>query len=129
MSWYTGTLRATASMDAPVLGVACGSLGALSAVSAEELAEALERVRAGDWIARSLPALAIREILLRTSPLRRGRWLNFIVACIVLAATMICTIVLGRRRGSGPETSTATTMSQCMLSALPPASIAFTSPA
>jgi NAD+ kinase len=53
-------LRETAGVEAAVLGVACGSLGALSTVSADELAEALERVRAGDWIARSLPALAIR---------------------------------------------------------------------
>jgi len=52
-------LRAAADVDAPVLGVACGSLGALSAVSADELADALERMRAGDWTARSLPALAI----------------------------------------------------------------------
>jgi NAD+ kinase len=53
-------LRAAAATDAPVLGVACGSLGALSAVVADELGRALERVRAGDWTARSLPALAIR---------------------------------------------------------------------
>jgi NAD+ kinase len=52
-------LRAAASRDAPVLGVACGSLGALSAVTAEELADALDRFRAGDWARRSLPALAI----------------------------------------------------------------------
>ena len=52
-------LRAAAPGDAPVLGVACGSLGALSAVAAEQLADALERVWAGDWTARSLPALAI----------------------------------------------------------------------
>jgi NAD+ kinase len=53
-------LRAAAASDAPVLGVACGSLGALSAVSAEELLEALDRFGAGDWTVRSLPALAVR---------------------------------------------------------------------
>jgi NAD+ kinase len=53
-------LRAATATNAPVLGVACGSLGALSAVVAGELADALERVRAGDWTARPLPALAIR---------------------------------------------------------------------
>jgi NAD+ kinase len=53
-------LRATAASDAPVLGVACGSLGALSAVSGEELVEALDRFGAGDWTVRSLPALAVR---------------------------------------------------------------------
>src|ERR687898_2511177 len=51
-------LRAAAS-DAPVLGVACGSLGALSAVSGDELLEALARFGAGDWTLRSLPALAV----------------------------------------------------------------------
>jgi NAD+ kinase len=53
-------LRAAAPHDAPVLGVACGSLGALTAVHADALDEALERVRDGDWTARRLPALAIR---------------------------------------------------------------------
>jgi NAD+ kinase len=52
-------LRAAADTSTPVLGVACGSLGALSAVSAEELDAALDRFRSGDWIVRSLPRLAI----------------------------------------------------------------------
>lgn len=52
-------LRAAAARESPVLGVACGSLGALSAVAAAELDGALERVRTGDWTPRSLPALAI----------------------------------------------------------------------
>jgi NAD+ kinase len=52
-------LRAAAAAQAPVLGVACGSLGALSAVTADRFVEALGRVWAGDWTARSLPALAI----------------------------------------------------------------------
>ena len=54
-------LRAAAPRDAPVLGIACGSLGALSAVKAEEVAGALDRVWAGDWTSRSLPALAIDD--------------------------------------------------------------------
>jgi NAD+ kinase len=52
-------LRAAASGGAPVLGVACGSLGALAAVRADGLEEALECFRAGDWEPRRLPALAI----------------------------------------------------------------------
>ena len=52
-------LRAAAAASTPVLGVACGSLGALSAVAADEIAGALDRVWAGDWTPRSLPALAI----------------------------------------------------------------------
>jgi NAD+ kinase len=53
-------LRASAPANAPVLGVACGSLGALTAVPGDRLDEALERVRAGDWIARRLPALVVQ---------------------------------------------------------------------
>jgi len=53
-------LRAAAPENAPVLGVACGSLGALTAVHADRLEHALERVRGGDWTARRLPALAIQ---------------------------------------------------------------------
>jgi NAD+ kinase len=52
-------LRAAAPRDAPVLGIACGSLGALSAVTGDGLADALDRVWAGDWTPRSLPALAV----------------------------------------------------------------------
>src|SRR4051795_8402236 len=52
-------LRAATPADAPVLGVACGSLGALTAVDAEGVEQALERVHSGDWTARRLPALAI----------------------------------------------------------------------
>jgi NAD+ kinase len=54
-------LRAAAPRDAPVLGIACGSLGALSAVKAEDVAGALDRVWAGDWTPRSLPALAVDD--------------------------------------------------------------------
>ena len=32
-----------------------------------------------------VPAIVAREVLLRTSPLRRGRWLFFLVACTCLA--------------------------------------------
>jgi NAD+ kinase len=54
-------LRAAAPRDAPVLGIACGSLGALSAVKADGLAGALDRVWAGDWTPRSLAALAVDD--------------------------------------------------------------------
>jgi NAD+ kinase len=54
-------LRAAASTGTPVLGVACGSLGAMSAVTAEELDPALDRFRAGDWTVRALPALAVES--------------------------------------------------------------------
>jgi NAD+ kinase len=50
-------LRAAASTATPVLGVACGSLGALSAVTAPDLEGALERFAAGSWSRRQLRAL------------------------------------------------------------------------
>jgi NAD+ kinase len=50
-------LRTGAAAGTPVMGVACGSLGALTAVTAGGLAGALDRLRAGDWRPRSLPAV------------------------------------------------------------------------
>ena len=52
-------LRASAAADVPVLGAACGSLGALTEVSDDALDQALDRVYSGDWTPRRLPALAI----------------------------------------------------------------------
>ena len=52
-------LRAAAPSGAPVMGIACGSLGALTTVHADDLDGALERFRGGSWSARRLPALAI----------------------------------------------------------------------
>jgi NAD+ kinase len=54
-------LRTGATFGKPVLGVACGSLGALTAIAAEELPDALDRVAAGDWKARRLPALRVES--------------------------------------------------------------------
>jgi NAD+ kinase len=54
-------LRAAADTQTPVLGVACGSLGAMSAVTAGELDAALHRFRAGDWTVRTLPALSVES--------------------------------------------------------------------
>jgi NAD+ kinase len=53
------SLRASAPLDAPVLGVACGSLGALAAVTADKVPEALRRVWEGAWTPRRLPALSV----------------------------------------------------------------------
>jgi NAD+ kinase len=50
-------LRSAAEHATPVLGVACGSLGALSAVTAPEVREALDRFEAGSWWKREVPAL------------------------------------------------------------------------
>jgi NAD+ kinase len=54
-------LRAAAPTDTPVLGVACGSLGAMSAVTGDDLDPALDRFREGEWTLRSLPALFVRS--------------------------------------------------------------------
>jgi NAD+ kinase len=52
-------LRAAADSAAPVLGVACGSLGALSAVTAGELHGALDRFEQGEWSSRKLDAISV----------------------------------------------------------------------
>jgi NAD+ kinase len=54
-------LRTGAAVDKPVLGVACGSLGALTAVSSDRIGEALDRVTSGDWVSRRLPALTVES--------------------------------------------------------------------
>jgi NAD+ kinase len=52
-------LHAAADARRPVLGVACGSLGALTAVTAERLDAALERLATGFFPTRSLPGLMV----------------------------------------------------------------------
>lgn len=50
-------LRAAAPQGLPVMGVACGSLGALTTVTADDLVDALDHVSRGDFERRPLPAL------------------------------------------------------------------------
>jgi NAD+ kinase len=50
-------LRAAAPLGRPVLGIACGSLGALTAVTADQLEHALDRIARGEYEQRRLPAL------------------------------------------------------------------------
>jgi NAD+ kinase len=52
-------LQAAGETQTPVLGVACGSLGALTTVTENELRTGLDRFAAGEWLARNLPALAL----------------------------------------------------------------------
>jgi NAD+ kinase len=52
-------LRAAAHAGLPVLGVACGSLGALSTVAGDEVEMALDCFEAGDWTPHRIPALEI----------------------------------------------------------------------
>jgi NAD+ kinase len=53
-------LHASARTRTPVLGVAYGSLGALTTVPTSELSAGLDRFAAGDWRSRELPALILR---------------------------------------------------------------------
>jgi NAD+ kinase len=50
-------LRAAAPLGRPVLGIACGSLGALTAVTADRIEHALDRISRGEYEQRGLPAL------------------------------------------------------------------------
>jgi NAD+ kinase len=53
------SIRAAVAVKLPVLGLSCGSLGVLTAVTAEALPEALDRFAAGDWTPRVVPALTV----------------------------------------------------------------------
>jgi NAD+ kinase len=50
-------MHEAAAAGRPVLGVACGSLGALTSVGAPGIGTALDRWASGDWTPRALPAL------------------------------------------------------------------------
>lgn len=52
-------LRTGAVAGRPVLGIACGSLGALANVSVADLTRALDRFSRGEWSPRAFPALAV----------------------------------------------------------------------
>jgi NAD+ kinase len=52
-------LRAAALADRPVLGIACGSLGALATVAVPDITRSLERFTRGEWIPRPIPALTV----------------------------------------------------------------------
>src|SRR4051794_33973994 len=53
-------LHAGARVGRPVLGIACGSVGALTAVTVDRLEWALDQVGAGRWREHRLPALDVR---------------------------------------------------------------------
>ena len=52
-------LHVAAPTRTPVMGVAYGSLGAITTVPEAELRAGLDRFTAGDWVARRLPALRV----------------------------------------------------------------------
>lgn len=53
-------LHASARTKTPVLGIACGSLGALTTTAEEEICAGLDRFAAGAWDAHHLTALGLR---------------------------------------------------------------------
>jgi NAD+ kinase len=52
-------LHAAAANRTPVVGVACGSLGALTALPEAELRGGLDRIAAGEWRQERVPALCV----------------------------------------------------------------------
>ena len=52
-------LRSAAMARRPVLGIACGSLGALATVAVPDVTRSLERFRRGEWQPRRFPALSV----------------------------------------------------------------------
>jgi NAD+ kinase len=52
-------LRSAAMAQRPVLGIACGSLGALATVAVPDVTRSLERFSRGEWEPREFPALAV----------------------------------------------------------------------
>lgn len=52
-------LRSAALVNRPVLGIACGSLGALATVSVRDVTRAIDRFSRGEWLARTFPALSV----------------------------------------------------------------------
>jgi NAD+ kinase len=56
-----GALRSGAEAGRPVLGIACGSLGALANVVADQVIRALDRFSAGEWRPRLYPALWVER--------------------------------------------------------------------
>ncbi|MBV9603458.1 MAG: NAD(+)/NADH kinase [Solirubrobacterales bacterium] len=52
-------LRSAAVAKRPVLGIACGSLGALATVAVPDVTRSLERFSRGEWQPRRFPALSV----------------------------------------------------------------------
>jgi NAD+ kinase len=54
-------LRAAGPADRAVLGIACGSLGALTSVAASDVGPALDRFAHGEWEPRALPGIVVER--------------------------------------------------------------------
>ena len=67
--------------------------------------------RFGHLLQGLLPALATRELLLRTTPLPRGRWLTFLCACVGFSTGALFEVLewlAALARGGDPEAFTGT---------------------
>jgi len=51
--------------------------------------------KVGHFVQGFVPALISREILIRTSPLKPGKWLFFIVVCVCLAISAVYELIEG----------------------------------
>jgi putative membrane protein len=49
--------------------------------------------RLGHFVQGFVPAIIVREVLLRNSPLRRGKWLSFVVGSVCLAVSAIYELI------------------------------------
>ena len=49
--------------------------------------------RLGHFAQGFIPAMVVREVLLRTSPLKRGKWLFFLTVCVCLAVSAFYELV------------------------------------
>jgi NAD+ kinase len=99
-------LHAAAAVNRPVLGVACGSLGALTSSGAEDLVDALDRVAAGEWSPRRLPGLQVTADGARTRTA-----INDVVVVRAGASQVVVTIevdsqLYGRYAGDGVVVAT-----------------------
>lgn len=63
--------------------------------------------RVGHFAQGFVPALLAREVLLRTSPLRPGKWLFFLVCCVCLAFSAVYEFVEWWAALIGGESATA----------------------
>ena len=91
-------LHAAAPHDLAVLGVACGSLGALTSVKAPDIRDALDRVQAGEARPRDLPALAVS---------RDGTPIGEAFNDVVVVRAGAGQVILDVADGSGPMARTA----------------------
>jgi NAD+ kinase len=100
-------LRTGAAAGRPVLGIACGSLGALATVSVPDVVRALDRFSAGEWCPRQFPALSLAEIEGEQSFALNDVALARAGAGQVRVNTVLDGTLYGRLAGDGVVVSTA----------------------